>query len=416
MKRRITLSIVSAIALLGTLSCSSKVKNECDDLQNPKCRQFKAVTEQAVADNLPPTPGTTPTFSHVSGTGMTVSWGVGADDHTAVPNLSYKLVYSATDNISTLEDATANGTLAMDWTENVLTADISGLTAITTYFWNVIVKDELDAQAIFVRASQATSDGATATVTATAGEFITIDPATAQTVAVGDTTAFTVTTDADHTVSETVGGTCVAGTWSGSVYTTGAVDADCTVTFSAVAVNTTGPFTVTASGAHVTIDPADAQTVESGSTKTYTVTPETGYDLNTTTVTGTCPAGSWGGPDFTAAPTYTTGAVTGNCTVIFGTTIRSYTVTASMVTAWVDRGDRPSTPPTVAPATRQVNHGSTTTFTVTDTSGGFFTVSKPNTVPNDCGLGAGVWSGNTYTTAVVTHDCAFTFSYTEPTL
>ncbi len=60
------------------------------------------------------------------------------------------------------------------------------------------------------------------------------------------------------------------------------------------------------------IDPGDAQTVVHGSTTTFTVTPQTGYSHGT--VGGTCPVGSFSGN------TYTTGAITADCEVIFSFT------------------------------------------------------------------------------------------------
>jgi len=65
------------------------------------------------------------------------------------------------------------------------------------------------------------------------GTSVTITPASAQEVASGSTKSFTITAAGDNTVTNIVGGTCPAGSWSGNTYTTGAISADCTVTFSA---------------------------------------------------------------------------------------------------------------------------------------------------------------------------------------
>lgn len=65
---------------------------------------------------------------------------------------------------------------------------------------------------------------------------VTVSPSSAPAVAGGTLQAFTVTADAGYTLSMTVGGTCLNGDWHGDVYTTGAITANCTVSFSA-AVN-----------------------------------------------------------------------------------------------------------------------------------------------------------------------------------
>ena len=82
-------------------------------------------------------------------------------------------------------------------------------------------------------------------------------------------------------------------------------------------------YTVTPSGDNnETISPSSSQSVAYGSTKTFAVTPSTGYAVSST-VTGTCPTGSWLGSN------YTTGAITADCTTIFSATQNHYTVTYS---------------------------------------------------------------------------------------
>ena len=58
------------------------------------------------------------------------------------------------------------------------------------------------------------------------------------------------------------------------------------------------------------VSPADQQVV-SGESASYTLAPNAGYEVDTSQVGGTCPAGSWSGN------TYTTGAVTQDCAVSF---------------------------------------------------------------------------------------------------
>ncbi len=70
------------------------------------------------------------------------------------------------------------------------------------------------------------------TVTPAAGTGGTVNPATAQTVSAGATTAFVVTANAGYTRDTAVGGTCAPGNWNGNTWTTGAISANCTVSFS----------------------------------------------------------------------------------------------------------------------------------------------------------------------------------------
>ncbi len=216
----------------------------------------------------------------------------------------------------------------------------------------------------------------TYTVTPSAGANGTISPSTPQTVASGATTSFTVTPNAGYTAS--VGGTC-GGTLSGTTYTTNAVTANCTVVAS-FAINT---YTVTPSaGANGTISPSTPQTVNYNTTTSFTVTPSTGY---TASVGGTC-GGTLSGT------TYTTNAVTANCTVIASFAINTYTVTPS---AGANGTISPSTPQTV-------NYNTTTSFTVTPSAG--YTASVGGT----CG---GTLSGTTYTTNAVTANCTVIASF-----
>jgi autotransporter-associated beta strand protein len=143
-------------------------------------------------------------------------------------------------------------------------------------------------------------------------------------------------------------------------------------------------FTVTPSaGANGTISPGTPQTVASGSTTTFTVTPGSGY---TAVVGGTC-----GGT--LVGNTYTTNAITANCTVAATFTLVTYTVTPSA-----------GANGTIAPGTPQtIGHGATTTFTVTPNAG--YTASVGGT----CG---GTLAGNTYTTNAITANCTVVATFT----
>ncbi|MBI4685575.1 MAG: hypothetical protein HY755_10285 [Nitrospirae bacterium] len=109
-------------------------------------------------------------------------------------------------------------------------------------------------------------------------------------------------------------------------------------------------------------------------------------------VTGTCPTGILSGNS------YTTGAITANCTVIANFAINTYTVTPS---AGSGGSINPNTPQTV-------NYNSTIAFTVTPNAGYH--------IASVTGCG-GSLNGNTYTTGSITANCnvSATFSINTST-
>lgn len=130
------------------------------------------------------------------------------------------------------------------------------------------------------------------------------------------------------------------------------------------------------------IDPLGTRTTIDGGTITYTLIPDAGYHADT--IDGTCPIGTLAGNS------YTTGAVTADCTVIanFAADIVTHVVTPSVGT-----GDG-----TISPnADQTVNDGDTVAFTLTADSG--FHI---DSVGGTCG---GSLADNEFTTAAVTNDC-----------
>lgn len=132
-------------------------------------------------------------------------------------------------------------------------------------------------------------------VSATAGAGGTISPATA-TVNAGSTTRLTVTPNSGYAIGGVTG---CGGTLAGSTYTTGAVSASCTVTATFVAQYSL----TTAAGPHGSISPASAA-VNAGGTTTLQIAPDGGYAASATGCGG-----------MLSGNTYTTGAISANCTV-----------------------------------------------------------------------------------------------------
>ncbi len=216
----------------------------------------------------------------------------------------------------------------------------------------------------------------TYTVTPSAGANGTISPSGSQTVNYNETPSFTVTPGGGYYA--VMGGTC-GGTLAGNTYTTNAVTGNCTVTASF----TKNTYTVTPSaGANGTISPSGPQTVNYNDTPSFTVTPGDGYYA---VMGGTC-----GGT--LAGDTYTTNAVTDNCTVAASFLKYTYTVAPS---AGANGTISPGAPQTV-------NYNDTPSFTVTP-GDGYYAV-----MGGTCG---GTLAGNTYTTNAVTGNCTVTASF-----
>jgi hypothetical protein len=267
---------------------------------------------------------------------------------------------------ATVTNATVNST-----TFNSPTQATLNITANTAGLQNVVITNP-DGQPV-------TANGCinvqvvTFTVTPSVTGNGSISPNTPQTVNSGSTTAFTLTPNANnHIVNVT--GTC-GGSLVGNTYTTSAISADCTV-IANFAIDT---FTVTPSvTGNGTISPNTPQTVNSGSTTAFTLTPNANNHI--VNVTGTC-----GGT--LVANTFTTAAVTANCTVIANFAIDTFTVTPSVTG---NGSISPNTPQTV-------NSGSTTAFTLTPNAN--------NHIVNVTGTCGGSLVANTFTTAAVTANC-----------
>lgn len=229
--------------------------------------------------------------------------------------------------------------------------------------------------------SDSSASETTYTVTSS-GTHLAVNPSGAATVRAGNSLELTVTPDTGYTASSSVGGSCPSGGWSGGVYVTGTINADCTVTFSAAP----SIYTVTPTAdSGVTLSPSTPQSVTYESTTSFTVAPPTGYTIS---VSGSCVVGALSGS------AYTTGAVTGNCGVHFGTT---------PVTPQVSVSTDAQT--TASPSTAQtVSYGGTATFALTAASG--YSVSRA--VGGSCLTGS--WSGTSYTTGAVTANCSTSFS------
>lgn len=210
-------------------------------------------------------------------------------------------------------------------------------------------------------------------VTATSSTGGSIDPRSA-TVAHGERASFTLTPDAGYAIDTVTG---CAGTLNGDIYTTAAITADCAVTASFARKT----YLVSASaGEGGSIAPASSH-VAHGESIQLTISSDHGYRINTVS----------GCSGHLVGETYTTGAITANCTVNATFARHTYTVTAHAGAGG-----------SIAPSSAEVEHGQHVTFDVIADAG--------YRIANVSGC-AGHLADGTYTTGAITADCSLTASF-----
>jgi hypothetical protein len=136
------------------------------------------------------------------------------------------------------------------------------------------------------------------------------------------------------------------------------------------------------SGTGGSISPASSA-VSHGGTAMFTVTPDTGYSIATV-------SGCDGSLD---GSTYTTGAITGACTVEASFLLNTYTVSATTGIGG-----------SISPPNQTVEHGATATFTVAPETG--YSIAQVT----GCG---GTLQESTYITGVITNACTVNASFTQ---
>ncbi|MDC3015974.1 InlB B-repeat-containing protein, partial [Luminiphilus sp.] len=230
----------------------------------------------------------------------------------------------------------------------------------------------------------------TVTPSATAGGAIT--PSVAQTVEDGETISFAIAANSGYQLSA-VSGTC-PGDLSGSTYTAGPIDSDCTVEASFYAVAATTYSVTISAGSNGEVSPSGTVTVNEGSTVTYTATADTGYYVQ-----------AWGGgPSANCAVdtyqvnstvngdntnvTFVSTAILGECELNVGFEAISVRATPSTATAGGS----------VSPSTSQTDtYGSTIDFVLSPDAG-----YRVDRVEGTC---PGSLSGDTYSAGPLVEDC-----------
>lgn len=218
-----------------------------------------------------------------------------------------------------------------------------------------------------------------------AGAHGSISPSNQQLVGRGTTAQFTISPDSGYEIISPVGGTCPQGNLDGSTYTTGVITADCTVEPGFAILN----YSVTpTAGANGSISPSTIQTVMHGVSQQFTITPFSGYNIASVSGCGGSLSGN----------TYTTGPITGACTV--AATFSSAPPPTYAVTAIADANG------TITPSgTRTVIAGQTMSFTVLPYTGFY--------VESVSGCDVSLSGNNYYTTAPITAACTVRATFSQ---
>jgi len=94
--------------------------------------------------------------SNVTSSGLTLSWTAGTDAITPQGSLQYLAYFSTSNNLSSVSNAETNGTAIGSYAAGITTVNVTGLTDSTTYYFNLVIRDEAGNKNIYSTISQAT--------------------------------------------------------------------------------------------------------------------------------------------------------------------------------------------------------------------------------------------------------------------
>lgn len=150
-----------------------------------------------IIESVPPTVSSgTISSSDVSATGVKLGWTKATDNSTNAVDLDYRVYQSTTNNIGTVSNMEANGTaLGAGFTKDINQFDVTGLSAATTYYFNVLVKDALGNKTAYTQQQVTTLAALSAPTVVTAAAVSNLK---ARSVTLGGL----VTSDGDATITE----------------------------------------------------------------------------------------------------------------------------------------------------------------------------------------------------------------------
>lgn len=119
---------------------------------------------QVEAPPLEPVPGSAGVMAtdNIEPTELDLLWTEATSSYFDQPELEYKVYRSTSNNITTIANMIANGTMVQDWTANISSVNITGLSVNTVYYFNIIVRDPDGNQAAYEPIQESTTPLATA--------------------------------------------------------------------------------------------------------------------------------------------------------------------------------------------------------------------------------------------------------------
>ncbi|MBT7887489.1 MAG: fibronectin type III domain-containing protein [Deltaproteobacteria bacterium] len=104
-------------------------------------------------------------ISSVGTESLMLSWKSASDDISQEKNLTYLVYRSKMNSLSTITGTETYGSAVGDYTANISLKIITGLNNSTTYYFNIITKDEANNKALYTTTSATTLDATAPTVT-----------------------------------------------------------------------------------------------------------------------------------------------------------------------------------------------------------------------------------------------------------
>lgn len=149
-----TLNIAPTADGLITIDIAAAVAQDAAGNNNTAATQLSLVSDRTAPAAGSPS---TLSFSNVTSSSVTVTWNKATDNLDAQSDINYILYYSTSNDISTLTNIATNwnGTPAGSARNDISTWTVSGLFAGTTYYFNVVARDQADNRAVYTSASQA---------------------------------------------------------------------------------------------------------------------------------------------------------------------------------------------------------------------------------------------------------------------
>jgi len=147
----------------GTYTLSVQAKDSAGNLSSIVSRSIVVGSGTASSDATAPVPANSGAISasNVGPAGLTLGWAKATDNVSVQSTLQYEVRRSASNNIATVAMAEANGTVVQAYAADLSSLVVTGLSASTAYFFNVIVKDEAGNKASYTTVTATTTTGPT---------------------------------------------------------------------------------------------------------------------------------------------------------------------------------------------------------------------------------------------------------------